>query len=99
MNLPIFPPSDSPGSSFSELLRRVGLDPAQRLREAATQVDAGQIPHGTTILVIRYADFLAGRVVLRPHNVLFPLDLIEVGNSESPGDLLAGRVVLIVNEV
>ena len=56
------------------------------------------VRHGSH-LVIRYADFLAGRVVLRPHNVLFPLDLIEVGNSESPGDLLAGRVVLIVNEV
>lgn len=56
------------------------------------------VRHGSH-LVLRYADFLAGRVVLRPHNVLFPLDLIEVGDNGSPGDLLAGRVVLIVNEV
>ncbi len=56
------------------------------------------VRHGSH-LVLRYADFLAGRLVLRPHNVLFPLDLIEVADSESPGDLLAGRVVLIVNEV
>lgn len=57
------------------------------------------VRHGLSHLVLRYADFLAGRVVLRPHNVLFPLDLIEVRDGESPGDLLAGRVVLIVNEV
>ena len=56
MNLPIFPPNDSPGSSFSELLRRVGQDPAQRMREAGVAVDPNQVPHGTTILVIRYAD-------------------------------------------
>lgn len=56
------------------------------------------VRHGSH-LVLRYADFLAGRLVLRPHNVLFPLDLIEVRVDESPGDLLAGRVVLIVNEV
>ncbi|HEX5423945.1 MAG TPA: hypothetical protein VFW94_10375 [Candidatus Acidoferrales bacterium] len=56
------------------------------------------VRHGSH-LVLRYADFLSGRVVLRPHNVLFPLDLIEVRDGESPGDLLAGRVVLILNEV
>lgn len=56
------------------------------------------VRHGSH-LVLRYADFLAGRLVLRPHNVLFPLDLIEIGDGESPGDLLAGRVVLILNEV
>lgn len=56
------------------------------------------VRHGSH-LVLRYADFLSGRVVLRPHNVLFPLDLIEVQDGESPGDFLAGRVVLILNEV
>jgi proteasome beta subunit len=55
MNLPMFSPDDSPGPSFSELLRRVGHDPAQRLRDAAgVPVAADQIPHGTTILVMRY---------------------------------------------
>jgi transcriptional regulator with XRE-family HTH domain len=55
------------------------------------------VRHGSH-LVLRYADFLAGRLVLRPHNILFPVDLIEVRDGQSPGDFLAGRVVLIVNE-
>ncbi len=50
-------------------------------------------------LVLRYVDFLAGRLILRPHNIAFPVDLIEIGHSETPGDLLTGRVVLILNEL
>lgn len=55
------------------------------------------VRHGSH-LVFRYADFLAGRLVLRPHNILFPVDLIEIRDDQSPGDFLAGRVVLILNE-
>jgi hypothetical protein len=51
-----------------------------------------------THLVLRYADFLLNRMVLRPHNSAFPVDLIELGPDESPGDVLVGRVALIVNE-
>jgi len=36
---------------------------------------------------------------LRPHNIAYPVELIEVDADESPGDLLAGRVVLILNEL
>ena len=50
-------------------------------------------------LVLRYVDFLAGRLILRPRNLVFPVDLIEIGHNETPGDLLAGRVVLILNEL
>lgn len=50
-------------------------------------------------LVLRYVDFLASRLVLRPHNIVFPVDLLEVDHSETPGDLLTGRVVLILNEL
>lgn len=49
-------------------------------------------------LVLRYVDYVAGQLVLRPHNLVFPVDLIEVPQGQSPGDLLAGRVVLILNE-
>ncbi len=49
-------------------------------------------------LRVRYVDFLANRLVLRPHNIAFPVDLIEVDPDQSPGDLLAGRVALILNE-
>jgi transcriptional regulator with XRE-family HTH domain len=56
------------------------------------------VRHGSH-LVLRYADFLTGRLVLRPHNILFPVNLIEIREGESPGDLLAGRVALILNEL
>jgi Cro/C1-type HTH DNA-binding domain len=49
-------------------------------------------------LTVRYVDFLANRLVLRPHNIAFPVDLIEVDPDQSPGDLLAGRVAMILNE-
>jgi hypothetical protein len=55
------------------------------------------VRHGSH-LTLRYADFVANRLVLRPHNIAFPVDLIEVDPDESPGDLLAGRVALIINE-
>lgn len=49
-------------------------------------------------LVLRYADFLANRLVLRPRNLAFPVDLLEIPPGQSPGDLIVGRVVLIMNE-
>jgi transcriptional regulator with XRE-family HTH domain len=49
-------------------------------------------------LVLRYVDFVSNRLVLRPHNLVFPVDLIEVEPGESPGDALVGRVALILNE-
>ena len=50
-------------------------------------------------LTLRYAEFLSRRLVLRPHNITFPLELLEVGPGELPGELIAGRVVLILNEL
>jgi hypothetical protein len=50
-------------------------------------------------LVLRYVDFLSNRLVLRPHNIAFPIEMIEVQDGESPGDLLTGRVVLILTEL
>ncbi len=55
------------------------------------------IRHGSH-LTLRYVDFLSNRLVLRPHNIAFPVDLIEVDPGESPGDLIAGRIALILNE-
>jgi proteasome beta subunit len=50
----MFKPEEGPGPSFTELLRRVGLDPF-------STVDAGgptafEVRHGTTIVAIRYTD-------------------------------------------
>jgi proteasome beta subunit len=55
MSLPMFRPQDGPGPSFTDVLRRVGLDPF-------SQVTAGpgaapfEVRHGTTIAAICYAD-------------------------------------------
>ena len=49
-------------------------------------------------LSLRYAEFLANRLVLRPHNITSPVELIDMAPGESPGDLIAGRVALILNE-
>jgi hypothetical protein len=43
-------------------------------------------------------DFVSNRLVLRPLNIAFPVDLIETDPGETVGDLLAGRVALILNE-
>lgn len=50
-------------------------------------------------LVLRYVDSLASRLVLRPHNINFPVDLIEIQEGESPDDFVTGRVALIFNEL
>lgn len=50
-------------------------------------------------LTLRYVEYLSNRLVLRPHNITFPVDLIEVVPGESPTDLITGRVVLILNEL
>ncbi len=55
------------------------------------------VRHGAH-LTLRYVDFLSNRLVLRPHNIAFRVDLVEIDGDESPGDLLVGRVALILNE-
>jgi hypothetical protein len=50
-------------------------------------------------LKFRYADFLSSRLVLRPHNLAFPVDLIDLDPEESPNELLVGRVAMILNEL
>jgi transcriptional regulator with XRE-family HTH domain len=50
-------------------------------------------------MVLRYADFKAGRVVLRPYGAGFPLEVVEVGGGETANDLLVGRVALVLKEI
>jgi hypothetical protein len=50
-------------------------------------------------LTLRYADFGSARLVLRPLNMGFPVDLIEIGPEASMGEFIAGRVVLTINEL
>lgn len=56
------------------------------------------VRHGAH-LAVRYVDFSSSRLVLRPHNLAFPVELVDVGPGESPNELLTGRIVLILNEL
>ncbi len=51
------------------------------------------------ISLLRYVDFMATRLVLRPLSFAFPVDLIEISDEASPGEYIAGRVVLTINEI
>lgn len=50
-------------------------------------------------LKLRYADFQQGRLVLRPHHRATPVELVDPQPGESPGDLITGRVVMVMNEM
>jgi hypothetical protein len=56
------------------------------------------VRHGAH-LTLRYAEFQASRLILRPHNIAFPLELIALDPEESASDLLTGRIALIFNEI
>jgi len=56
------------------------------------------VRHGSH-LTLRYVDFILNCLVLRPHNIAFPVDLIAMDPGESPSDLLAGRITLILNDL
>jgi proteasome beta subunit len=56
MSMPFFTPGDDPGSSFPDLLRRVGLAGGalpDMTEAAAARLD---VPHATTCVALRYAD-------------------------------------------
>jgi hypothetical protein len=55
------------------------------------------VRHGSR-LWLRYVDFIANRLVLRPHNIAYPVDLLVVEHGEPPSELIVGRIALILNE-
>ena len=54
MTLPMFSPTDDPGPSFHALLQRLQLGPPRV--EVPADAPALVVPHGTTIVALRYAD-------------------------------------------
>jgi hypothetical protein len=48
-------------------------------------------------LALRYLDFVADRLVLRPLNIAFSVELVEMDPGEAPSDRIVGRVALILN--
>lgn len=47
-------------------------------------------------LLIRYVDFEANRLVLRPHNPAYPVVLLELGSNETPSDYVIGRACFLL---
>jgi hypothetical protein len=56
------------------------------------------VRHGAH-LTVRYAEFQASCLILRPHNIASPVELIALNQEDSPSDWLVGRVALILNEI
>jgi hypothetical protein len=56
------------------------------------------VRHGAH-LTVRYVDLVANRLVLRPHNLAFPVDLIEVAPGESPSERIAGRIAIVIQDM
>jgi proteasome beta subunit len=51
MNVPLFAPADDPGPDFAALVRRMGVGP-----DPAAATGTVTVPHGTTVVAVRYAD-------------------------------------------
>src|SRR6478735_9342458 len=57
MAMPIFTPGDDPGSSFPELLRRIGAFAPNASSAGGSRANAfDSVPHATTCVAMRYAD-------------------------------------------
>jgi hypothetical protein len=50
-------------------------------------------------MAFRYVSLESNRLVLRPRSLEYPVELLELGDRESPSDLLVGRVCLCIAEL
>lgn len=50
-------------------------------------------------LLLRFADFDEGRLILRPYSRDFPVQLLPLASHESPADYIVGRVCLVFSEL
>lgn len=50
-------------------------------------------------LAFRYVSYDADRVVLRPHSLDYPVELVRLGADEAPSTCIVGRVCLAINEL
>lgn len=55
------------------------------------------VRHGSRI-VLRYLEFQPNQLILRPLNLVFPVDLIEIDSAAAASEHVAGRVLLLLNE-
>lgn len=94
------PPSDSPPMNPLVLPEALAVIDRHYNSLAAYRSDRPNVyaVRNHARLALRYVDFIAQRLVLRPHNIAFPVELLELEPDGSPNDLITGRVVLILNE-
>jgi transcriptional regulator with XRE-family HTH domain len=56
-------------------------------------------PGGKTTLLFRYASFDANRMILRPHAIDHPVELMNVNQDASPSDCIVGRVCVCISQL
>lgn len=50
-------------------------------------------------LVFRYVSYEANRIILRPHELRYPVELLRLGADESPSAFIVGRVCAAITEI
>jgi len=50
-------------------------------------------------LSFRYVSFEADHLILRPHSLEHPVELLSLGAAESPSTYIVGRVCLSISEL
>uniref|UniRef100_A0A372INR9 Peptidase S24/S26A/S26B/S26C domain-containing protein n=2 Tax=Paracidobacterium acidisoli TaxID=2303751 RepID=A0A372INR9_9BACT len=50
-------------------------------------------------IVFRYVTFEAGRLILRPRNLDYAVELLELNDDEAPSGPIVGRVCICISEV
>lgn len=50
-------------------------------------------------LLFRYAEFHKDRLVLRPHNLAFPVDVVAFEGDETRNTIIVGRVAIVLHEI
>jgi hypothetical protein len=50
-------------------------------------------------LSFRYVDFDANHLILRPHALDYPVELLNLGPDESPSGCIVGRACICISEI
>lgn len=51
------------------------------------------------VLLFRYVGYEANRIILRPHVLEHPVELLRLGADQSPSDCIVGRVCAVITEL
>jgi hypothetical protein len=60
-------------------------------------LDIYGVDAGHDVLLFRYVSFESRRVILRPHVLEYPVELIDIGEDASPTDVIVGRVCICIS--